>query len=163
MIFAGRLEIGAFFGVRGKDEASVAVALGLGRETEDFAEPPVTLGRTEEKGFLDGGNTGPLDELLEELFGGFLLGLVETPCLEVNAAGVEVATAEANDVLGKDTQGFALFFKFGGVQLLAVHEGLGVVEGEEAEEGIGEAIGGVGEFAGVGGEIAGLLEDLLVT
>jgi hypothetical protein len=122
----------------------------------------MTLGRFEEEGFLDGGDAGPLDEFFEELFGGFLFGLVVAMFLEFDAAGVEMTPAEADDVLGENAQVFALFFKFGGVQLIAIHEGLGVVEGKEAEKGIGEAIGSVGEFAGIGGEIAGLLEDLLV-
>ena len=122
----------------------------------------MALGGAEEEGFLDGGIIGPLKEELEELLAGLLLGLVETLFLEFDAAGVEVAAAEADDVLGEDAEVFALFFKFLGGLVVAMHEGLGVVEGEEAKEGIGEAIGGLGEIAGVGGKVAGPLDDLLV-
>jgi len=136
--------------------------VGPGWQTKALAELPEAFHGTQEEGLADGGKAGPLDEFLEELLGGFLPGLVEAFFLDLDAAGVEVAAAEADDVLGEETEGFASFFKFGRGLGLPVHRGLGVVEGEEAEKGIGKAIGGPGEIAGVGGQFAGLLEELLV-
>jgi hypothetical protein len=45
---------------------------------------------------------------------------------------------------------------------LAVHQEVGVIEGEKAKEGIGQAVGGVGKVFGVGGQLAFSFEELTV-
>lgn len=136
--------------------------VGGGRHAEVLAAPAIGFHRFEDKGAADGGVLNPFHELKVELFGGFLFVAFETSFLDFNTAGIDVAAVHAGDVLGHEAQLFPFLFKFLGGLLVAIHYEIGVIEGEDAEEGLGRAPGSIGQVFGIGGEFALLFEELAV-
>jgi hypothetical protein len=97
-----------------------------------------------------------------ELFFGLFLVAFEAGFLDFDTASIDMAAVHAGDVLGHQAELFPFLFKFLGSLTVAVHDQIGVIEGEQAEERIGQAAGGVGQVFGVGGQFAFLFKELTV-
>ena len=156
MVFIRSAEIRVVFGFF-LDEG----VFGGGGHAEVLAQAAIAFHWSQNAGFADCGMADPFAKLEQELFFGFFLIIFEPGFLNLDAAGVKVAAAKADDILGEDAEGLSPLFEWLRVFSIAVHQEMGVIEGEEAKEGIGQIRGGVGEVFGIGGEFAFLFEDLL--
>ena len=145
LLFGWRVEIGIVFGQL-FDEGIFRAR----RHAEVLAGLAVGFHRPQNAGTTDGGVLNPFHKLEVELFFGFFFVAFETRFLDFHTAGVDVATMYAGDVLGDEAQLFPFLFKFLSSFLVTIHHEVGVIEGEHAEEGIGQAVGGVGEVFGIG-------------
>jgi hypothetical protein len=133
---------------------------GGGRQIVDLAQAAHLLHGGEDAGAAHFGVGAPFDEFEEELFVGMVVVAFEAGFLDFHTAGLEMAATETDDVLGQITEGFALLLEGFGSLFITVHEELGVIKSQHAEERIGHVFRSTGQITGIGGQFALLFEEL---
>ena len=157
MFFVRRVEVRVVAGELFHEEV-----VGRGGQAELLAGPAIGFHGLKDAGAADGGVPDPFHELEVELFGGFLFVAFEAGFLDLDTAVVKVAAMQAGDVMGDEAEFLSMLLKFLRGFFVAVHHKVGVIEGEDAEEGIGGAFGGIGQVFSISGQFALVFEELAV-